>query len=139
MVAAARVSARLVSSSGPVAARRARRGLRRGLSGGGFPRRDVLLGGSGDVASEQLPSVRRIRNEPGGDLEEGKGEEDHPLAGHRSSGLMFGDGVPGAATSVMETDDSGVDSSSQGSSDSEGGSSANREWLRNLLFLSRLF
>lgn len=134
MVAAARVSARLVSASGPVAAPHARRGLRRGLSGGGLPRRDVMPGGSGAAAAaaarDQLRSGGSTRNEPGGDFEEGKGEEDHSSAAHGSAGLSFGDGVPGAAASVMEADDSGaVESSSQGSSDSEGDASANREWV----------
>eukprot|EP00903_Cladosiphon_okamuranus_P012980 g12114.t1 len=135
MVAAARVSARLVSSSGPVAAPHARRGLRRGRSGGGWPRRDVMPGGSRAAAAaagaaaaarDQRRSGRGGRNEPGGDLEEGKGEEDHSLAAHGSADLSFSDGVPGAAASMVDADDSGaVESSSQGSSDSEGDSSAN--------------
>lgn len=134
MVAAARVSARLVSSSGPVAAQHARRGLRRGLSGSGSPPRDVSPGGSSAAAAaaatrEQRRSVRRSRNEPGGDLEEGRAEEDHPLAVHRSPGLSFRGEGPGVAASVMEADDSGGESSSQGSLESEGDSSANREWV----------
>lgn len=137
LVAAARVSARLVSSSGPVAAQHARRGLRRGPSGSSLARRDVLPGGSGAAAvtvataaaREPRRSARRGRSEPGGDLEEGKGEEDHALAVYGSPGLGFGEGVAGAAASVMEADDSSDgESGSQVSSDSsEGDSSANRE------------
>lgn len=120
-----------------MAAQHARRGARRGRSGSGFARRDVLPAAAAAAAAaetrELRRSARRDRNESGGDVEEGKGEEDHPLASNESPGLSFemsfGDGVPEAAASVMATEGSGVESSSQGSSESEGGSSANREWL----------
>lgn len=130
MVAAARVSARLVSSSGPVAAPHARRGLRRGRNGSGLPRRDVLPGGSAAAAGrEQRGSVGRNRNEPGGHLEEGKEGEVGSVAALGSPGSSFGEtAVPRAAASVVEADDSSdVESSSQGSSGSAGDSSANRE------------
>lgn len=143
------VVARLVSSSGPVAAQHARRGPRRGRSGSGLPRGDILPAASAAAAAaearEQRRSVRRTRNEPEGDIEEGNGEEDHPLATHGLPGLSFdlsfGDGGEGAAASVMEADGSGVETSSQGASESEGDSSANREWveLRNPLHAGVLY
>eukprot|EP00752_Nemacystus_decipiens_P002131 g2032.t1 len=127
------VVARLVSSSGPVAAQHARRGARRGRSGSGIPRLDVLPEASAAAAAAeargQRRSIRRSRNEHGGHPEEGKGEEEPSSATHGSPGLSFdlsfGDGVSGAAASVMEADGSGVESSSQGSSESEEDSSAN--------------
>lgn len=132
MVAAARVSARLVSASGPVVDNVGSRSSRRGTFSGGLPRRGVLPGDQGAAtaaaAREQRSSgSRRSRSGPGGggaregepqgrdrDFEEGNGEENHPLA------------VQGAAggASLNEVDE-GLSNQDSSSSDSEGDSSSN--------------
>jgi len=120
-----------VSASGPVLDNVGSRSSRRGTYRGDLPRRGILPDIQGAAAAaaarEQRSSgSRRSLSGPGGggareaepqgrDLEEGKGEEDHPLAVHGAV----------VDASLVEADNRGL--SSQGSSDSEGDSSSNRK------------